>query len=81
MCRFRMRGRSQGSSFRNRCIVSNVAPPQTSTAQNPTPSILSAMGIMSSVVIRVAKMDWWPSRKVLSWNFTGPMGLSFWSMR
>ncbi len=54
--------RSQGSSFRNRCMVSNVAPPQTSMAQKPTWSIISATGSMSAVRPRVANSDWWPSR-------------------
>ena len=52
-------------------MVSKVAPPHTSMAQNPTWSIISATGSMSSVRPRVANSDWWPSRRERSSILTG----------
>jgi hypothetical protein len=43
-------------------------------AQNPTESIFSAIGIMSSVLILVARRDWCPSLNVLSWILMGFLG-------
>ena len=63
--------RSQGSSARKRVAVSKVAPPQTSIEWNPTESISSAKGSMSSVFRRVASRLWWASLKVVSVSFRG----------
>ena len=52
-------------------MVSKVAPPQTSMAQKPTWSIISATGSMSSVRPRVANRDWCPSRSDRSSILTG----------
>lgn len=61
-----------GIFIQNLCIVSNVAPPQVSTAQNPISSMSSATGIMSSVFPLVEKSDWMvPSLRLRSIIFTG----------
>src|SRR5450756_204742 len=58
--------RSHGSSSRKRSAASNVAPPQHSSEWKPTSSMVSRMGSMSGVRMRVAQSDWWPSRRVVS---------------
>ena len=74
---FRTRGLSQGSSFRKRVATSKVAPPQTSIEWKPILSISGAIAAISAVVIRVAKIDWWPSRNVTSVILTGFLPVEF----
>src|SRR3569832_1361527 len=61
-----LRRRSHGSSRRKRTQASKVAPPQASSNQKPTESSLAQIGSMSSVRMRVAMSDWWPSRRTSS---------------
>src|SRR5439155_1081736 len=63
---------SHGSSPRRTC-VSNVAPPKASMAVKPTPSIIAAIGTISSPVSAPLSSDWLPSRNVVS-RRRGPAG-------
>ncbi len=68
---FRVRRRSQGSSFKKRMHTSKVAPPQHSKDQNPMLSNTGRIGSMSSIFMRVAAWDWWASRRMVSMIFKG----------
>ena len=57
MASFSLLMRTQGSSFRYRMGTSKVAPPHTSNEKKPIWSMVSAIGSISSVRMRVASMD------------------------
>src|SRR5579883_1004108 len=61
----RVRRRSNGFSFKYRKQESIVAPPQVSSPWKPIPSRIGAAGSICGVAMRVAAIDWWPSRSTV----------------
>src|SRR5580658_2709538 len=71
-----VRKRSKGFSLRKRRQASMVAPPQVSRPLKPMPSRMGAAGSICWVLMRVAAMDWWPSRRTVLLKRTGFIFLS-----